>query len=80
MQGIFFNSHFKMCLQSYSIVSYRGEKVQPRVHRIFKIWEERDIYSNSFVQELSMLLETPQNPEQKSSVKLSSDFEVNDSC
>lgn len=54
----------------------REEKVRSRVQRIFKIWEERDVYSTSFVHELSILLEDPVEIEEKSSVALSSDFET----
>ena len=55
---------------------YREEKVCNRVQRIFNIWEERDVYSSSFVQELIVLLESPKNIEAKPSLKLFSDFEV----
>jgi hypothetical protein len=47
------------------------------VLRIFKIWEERDVYTNTFVDELSMLLDSPLKTETKPTVKLNTDFEVN---
>jgi hypothetical protein len=56
--------------------------VSARVQRIFKIWEEREIYSSSFIAELNILLKPPSaeishiEVEIKPSTKLQSDFEV----
>ena len=69
-----------LCYRCHFIINFvyiREEKVRNRVLRIFKIWEERDVYSNSFVDELSVLLDSPLQTETKPTVKQSSDFEVN---
>ncbi len=55
---------------------FSEERVRNRVQRIFKIWEERDVYNSYFVQELTALLDPPPNIEVKCAVKLCSDFEV----
>lgn len=54
---------------------FREEKVVERVKRIFKIWEEREIYSSPFLHELDTLLTvTPAEETRTSSKQL--DFEV----
>ena len=68
--------HFDYPCNLLILFTSREEKVRNRVLRIFKIWEERDVYSNTFVDELSVLLESPVKTEKKATVKQSSDFEV----
>ena len=53
-----------------------------RVQRIFKIWEEREIYSAEFISKLNLLLQPSPSQiinvevESKPAAKLQSDFEV----
>jgi hypothetical protein len=76
VQLVFHWSLCYFCNFLFILFTIREEKVRTRVLRIFKIWEERDVYSNSFVDELSMLLDSPMKTETKPTVKQSSDFEV----
>ena len=58
-------------------IDFRDQKIKHRVERIFKIWEERDVYSSSFITELNLLLEKTTKVEKTlSTVKAVSDFEV----
>ena len=55
----------------------RGEEVCSKIQRIFKIWEKRNVYSSSFVQQLIVLLESTKNAEAKpTAVDGFSNFEV----
>ena len=54
----------------------REDKIQQRIKRIFKIWEEREVYSSSFITELNVLLETKSKPDVLESTKILSDFDV----
>jgi hypothetical protein len=61
----------------YLKLNFRDQKIKHRVERIFKIWEERDVYSSSFITELNLLLEKTTKVEKtQPTVKAVSDFEV----
>lgn len=36
--------------------NFRDEKVRPKILRIFKIWEERSVYDDEFLSDLTGLL------------------------
>lgn len=61
------------------IFTFSEDRVIERIKRIFKIWEEREIYSSCFLKELLTLLTTPADGETKI-VNKQLDFEVSISC
>lgn len=38
---------------------FRDEKIQSKISRIIKIWEERTVYDDSYLADLTGLLTTP---------------------
>ena len=54
----------------------REEKICHRVRRIFKIWEEREVYSSSLITDLCSLLEAPLKMTKSTNLKSLPDFEV----
>lgn len=37
-------------------ISFRDDKVRPKILRIFKIWEQRSVYDDEFLSDLTGLL------------------------
>lgn len=47
----------------FSIISFRDDKVRNKILRLFKIWDERSIYDEAFLMDLSGLLSSnPKKP------------------
>lgn len=58
------------------LLDFREEKVKHRILRIFKIWDERGIYDEAFIADLSGLLSTNTKKTSNETVTDSSDFQV----
>lgn len=55
---------------------FREEKVKHRILRIFKIWDERGIYDEAFISDLSGLLSTTTKKTSTEAVTDTSDFQA----
>lgn len=40
----------------YKYICFRDDKVRPKILRIFKIWEQRSVYDDEFLSDLTGLL------------------------
>lgn len=58
------------------LLIFREEKVKQRILRIFKIWDERGIYDEAFIADLSGLLSTTTKKTSNETVTDTSDFQV----
>jgi hypothetical protein len=58
------------------LLVFREEKVKHRILRIFKIWQERGIYDEAFITDLSGLLSTTTKKTSNETVTDTSDFQV----
>jgi hypothetical protein len=58
------------------VLIFREEKVKHRILRIFKIWDERGIYDEAFISDLSGLLSTTTKKTSTETVTDTSDFQA----
>jgi hypothetical protein len=58
------------------LLIFREEKVKNRILRIFKIWDERGIYDEAFIADLSGLLSTTTKKASSETATDTSDFQV----
>ena len=60
----------------FFLLIFREERVKQRILRIFKIWDERGIYDEAFIADLSGLLSTTTKKTSNETVTDTSDFQV----
>jgi hypothetical protein len=67
---------FELIIAKIFALIFREEKVKHRILRIFKIWDERGIYDEAFISDLSGLLSTTTKKTATETVTDTSDFQA----